>query len=169
MRKQKFLTIIAPLALLMMVLAACGGGGSGSGNANSGNLTVWGMGTEGDQLKVLAGDFMKQNPNIHVTVQSIPWTDAHSKLLTSVEGGQTPDVSQMGTTWMAEFAKAGALDTVPAASTRMISTRAPGTQPSTKALPMAYRGTLIPACCFTARISLKRRGSQAHLRTGSNC
>jgi multiple sugar transport system substrate-binding protein len=113
MRKQKFLTIIAPLALLMMVLAACGGGGSGSGNANSGNLTVWGMGTEGDQLKVLAGDFMKQNPNIHVTVQSIPWTDAHSKLLTSVEGGQTPDVSQMGTTWMAEFAKAGALDTVP--------------------------------------------------------
>ncbi|HEX6479068.1 MAG TPA: sugar ABC transporter substrate-binding protein [Ktedonobacteraceae bacterium] len=113
MRKQKFLTIIAPLALLMMVLAACGGGGGGSGNANSGNLTVWGMGTEGDQLKVLAGDFMKQNPNIHVTVQSIPWTDAHSKLLTAVEGNQTPDVSQMGTTWMAEFAKAGALDTAP--------------------------------------------------------
>jgi multiple sugar transport system substrate-binding protein len=113
MRKQKFLAIIAPLALLVMVLAACGGGGGGSGNANSGNLTVWGMGTEGDQLKVLAGDFMKQNPNIHVTVQSIPWTDAHSKLLTAVEGGQTPDISQMGTTWMAEFAKAGALDTAP--------------------------------------------------------
>src|SRR5947209_5075748 len=113
MRKQKFLTIIAPLALLMMVLAACGGGGGGSGNANSGNLTVWGMGTEGDQLKVLAGDFMKQNPNIHVTVQSIPWSDAHSKLLTAVEGNQTPDITQMGTTWMAEFAKTGALDTTP--------------------------------------------------------
>jgi len=113
MRKQKFLTIIAPLVLLLMVLAACGGGGGGSGNANSGNLTVWGMGTEGDELKVLANDFMKQNPNIHVTVQSIPWSDAHSKLLTAVEGGQTPDISQMGTTWMAEFAKAGALDTAP--------------------------------------------------------
>jgi len=113
MRKQKFLTIIAPLALLLMVLAACGGGGGGSGNANSGNLTVWGMGTEGDELKVLANDFMKQNPNIHITVQSIPWSDAHSKLLTAVEGGQTPDISQMGTTWMAEFAKAGALDTAP--------------------------------------------------------
>src|SRR2546423_1911950 len=112
MRKQKIFTIIASLALLLMGLAACGGGGGG-GNPNSANLTVWGMGTEGDQLKVLASDFMKQNPNIHVTVQAIPWSDAHSKLLTSVEGNQTPDISQMGTTWMAEFAKTGALDTVP--------------------------------------------------------
>jgi multiple sugar transport system substrate-binding protein len=113
MRKQKFLTIIAPLALLLMVLAACGGGGGGSGNANSGNLTIWGMGTEGQDLKVLANDFMKQNPNIHITVQAIPWSDAHSKLLTAVEGNQTPDIAQMGTTWMAEFAKTGALDTAP--------------------------------------------------------
>jgi ABC-type glycerol-3-phosphate transport system substrate-binding protein len=72
MRKQKFLTIIAALVLLMMGLAACGGGGGGSGNANSANLTVWGMGTEGEDLKILASDFMKQNPNIHVTVQAIP-------------------------------------------------------------------------------------------------
>src|SRR5205807_1798498 len=86
----------------------------GGGNPNSANLTVWGMGTEGDDLKVLASDFMKQNPNIHVTVQAIPWSDAHNKLLTSVAGNQTPDIAQMGTTWMAEFAKTGALDTPPA-------------------------------------------------------
>ncbi|HZU67742.1 MAG TPA: sugar ABC transporter substrate-binding protein [Ktedonobacteraceae bacterium] len=113
MRKHKLLAILAPLTLLVMVLAACGGGGGGSGNANSGNLTIWAMGTEGDNLKVLANDFMKQNPNIHITVQSIPWSDAHSKLLTAVEGNQTPDIAQMGTTWMAEFAKTGALDTTP--------------------------------------------------------
>jgi multiple sugar transport system substrate-binding protein len=71
------------------------------------------MGTEGDSLKVLATDFMQKNPNIHVQVQAIPWSDAHQKFLTSIAGNQTPDVAQMGTTWMSEFAKAGALDTTP--------------------------------------------------------
>lgn len=56
---------------------------------------------------------MKQNPGIHVTVQSIPWANAHQKLLTAVAGTQTPDISQMGTDWMAEFAKTGSLDTAP--------------------------------------------------------
>ncbi|MFL5628036.1 MAG: extracellular solute-binding protein, partial [Ktedonobacteraceae bacterium] len=111
--KQKNVFVLVLVLLTMSLLAACGGGGGSGGNSNSANLTVWGMGTEGDSLKVLANDFMKQNPGIHVQVQAIPWTDAHQKLLTAVAGTQTPDVAQMGTTWMAEFAKTGALDTPP--------------------------------------------------------
>ena len=111
--KQKNVVILSVLVLSLFLLAACGGGGGSSGSPNSGNLTVWGMGAEGDSLKVLASDFMKQNPSIHVSVQSIPWANAHQKLLTAVAGTQTPDVAQMGTTWMAEFAKTGALDTTP--------------------------------------------------------
>lgn len=71
------------------------------------------MGAEGDNLKTLAADFTKQNPGIQVSVQSIPWSDAHSKFLTAIAGQQTPDLAEMGTTWMAEFAKTGALDTPP--------------------------------------------------------
>lgn len=111
--KRKNVFVLALLVLTMALVAACGGSSGGGGNANSANLTVWGMGTEGESLKVLASDFMKQNPGIHVQVQAIPWTDAHSKLLTAVAGTQTPDIAQMGTTWMAEFAKTGALDTPP--------------------------------------------------------
>ena len=89
-----------------------GGGGTESGTA-SGEITVWAMGAEGEKLDVLAKDFMAENPEIKVKVTPIAWDVAHDKLLTSVAGNQTPDVSQMGTTWMGEFAKTGALDEVP--------------------------------------------------------
>ncbi|GHO50970.1 sugar ABC transporter substrate-binding protein [Ktedonospora formicarum] len=112
MFKQRNVVLLFVFAFLLSLFAACGDSGS-SGDANSGNLTVWAMGAEGDNLKALADDFTKANPNIHVTVQAIPWSDAHSKLLTAVAGGQTPDVTLMGTTWMPEFAKMGALDTPP--------------------------------------------------------
>jgi len=110
MRKQGRMTLLSLFVLVLsLITVACGGGSSGGGNPNSASLTVWGMGAEGDSLKVLASDFMKQNPGIHVTVQSIPWANAHQKLLTAVAGSQTPDITQMGTTWMSEFAQTGAL------------------------------------------------------------
>lgn len=112
MLKQKNMFVVVLMVLAMSLLAACGGSGSG-GNANSAHLTVWAMGAEGDNLKTLAADFTKQNPGIQVSVQSIPWSDAHSKFLTAIAGQQTPDLAEMGTTWMAEFAKTGALDTPP--------------------------------------------------------
>src|SRR2546421_4923612 len=62
MLKQRKVVILAVFVLSLFLLAACGGGGGSSGSPNSGNLTVWGMGAEGDSLKVLANDFMKQNP-----------------------------------------------------------------------------------------------------------
>lgn len=111
---KRHVVLVVLLALMMSVLAACGNGGGGSsGNASSATLNVWGMGTEGDNLKTLATSFMQQNPGIHINIQSIPWSNAHAKLLTAVAGQQTPDVAEMGTTWMAEFAKTGALDTPP--------------------------------------------------------
>ena len=80
MLKQKNMFVVVLMLLAMSLLAACGGG-SGGGNANSAHLTVWAMGAEGDNLKTLAADFTKQNPGIQVSVQSIPWSDAHSKFL----------------------------------------------------------------------------------------
>ena len=109
---KKLVFVVALFVLIMSALAACGSSGGG-GNANSANLTVWAMGAEGDNLKTLATSFNQQNPGIHVNVQSIPWSNAHAKLLTAVAGQQTPDVAEMGTTWMPEFSKTGALDTPP--------------------------------------------------------
>jgi len=104
------------LTIGLALAAGCGGGdeeSTGDDTANpSGNISVWAMGAEGEKLDVLAKDFMAANPSIKVNVTPIAWDVAHDKLLTSVAGNQTPDVSQMGTTWMGEFAKTGALDEV---------------------------------------------------------
>src|SRR5262249_53751264 len=42
-------------------------------------------------------------------VQQIPWVAAHEKLLTAFVGGSTPDLSQLGNTWIPEFAALHAL------------------------------------------------------------
>ena len=39
----------------------------------------------------------------------MPWTAAHEKLLTAFAGDATPDVCQLGNTWIPEFAELGAL------------------------------------------------------------
>jgi ABC-type sugar transport system permease subunit/ABC-type glycerol-3-phosphate transport system substrate-binding protein len=67
------------------------------------------MGEEGKKIAQMARKFEALNPGVTVETQAIPWDAAHAKLLTSVVGGIPPDVSQMGTTWMAEFAAMEAL------------------------------------------------------------
>src|SRR5688500_11653996 len=83
-------------------------------NAGEGRLVVWGMGEEGKKIAAMARRFEAANPGVAVETQAIPWEAAHAKLLTAVVGGIPPDVSQMGTTWMAEFAAMEALEPVDA-------------------------------------------------------
>jgi multiple sugar transport system substrate-binding protein len=71
------------------------------------------MGTEGEKLAAFAADFMKENPDATVKVTPIPWDGAHDKIATAIAGGQTPDLSLIGTTWMGEFARTGGLDPLP--------------------------------------------------------
>jgi len=107
--KKKGLVYLAILAIALSgILAGCGGK---SGEDKDGNktLSVWAMGGEGKLLGEMTEKFEKDNPGIKVNVQAIPWESAHDKLLTAVASGNGPDVLQLGTTWVAEFADAGAL------------------------------------------------------------
>jgi multiple sugar transport system substrate-binding protein len=45
-----------------------------------------------------------------VEVQQIPWSAAHEKLLTAFVGRSTPDLAQLGNTWLSEFVALGALE-----------------------------------------------------------
>ena len=67
------------------------------------------MGREGEVVGELVHDFERENPTIHVHVQQIPWSAAHEKLLTAHVGGSTPDVAQLGNSWIAEFGALQAL------------------------------------------------------------
>jgi multiple sugar transport system substrate-binding protein len=73
-------------------------------------LRFWAMGREGEVVAEMVRDFERENPGIEVEVQQIPWSAAHEKLLTAYVGRSTPDVSQLGNTWIAEFTALHALE-----------------------------------------------------------
>ncbi len=68
------------------------------------------MGEEGLKISIMARKFEQEHPGVTVITQAIPWDAAHEKLLTSVVGKLPPDLCQMGTTWMAEFATLKSLE-----------------------------------------------------------
>jgi len=96
----------------LVALALLGLAAAGCGRAASGGVTLrfWAMGREGEVVQDLVRDFERENPGVHVRVQQIPWSAAHEKLLTSFVGEATPDLAQLGNTWIAEFAALRALE-----------------------------------------------------------
>src|SRR5204862_6227274 len=73
------------------------------------HLKFWGLGHEGEVVAQLFPEFTRRT-GIRVDVQQIPWSAAHEKLLTAFVGDATPDLAQMGNTWIPEFVAVGALD-----------------------------------------------------------
>jgi multiple sugar transport system substrate-binding protein len=112
--------ILVTAFALALAVTACGNDDDTAGDAPetdpdalSGTLEVWGMGAEGEAMSVLADEFMDEYPDVTVNVTPVAWDVAHDRLVTAVAGGQTPDVTQLGTTWMGEFAQIDALDPTP--------------------------------------------------------
>jgi multiple sugar transport system substrate-binding protein len=73
-------------------------------------LRFWGLGREGEVVAELAREFERENPGVVIRVQQIPWTAAHEKLLTAYVGEATPDLAQLGNTWVPEFTAVDALE-----------------------------------------------------------
>ncbi len=98
---------LAPLlTLATFALAAC----SRASGAERTTVRFWAMGAEADALRQLVRGFEREHPEIAVKVQQIPWTAAHEKLITAYVGDATPDIAQLGNTWVPEFHAIGALE-----------------------------------------------------------
>jgi len=78
--------------------------------ADQRTLTVWTIGREGEAILELLPDFERSHPGIRVKVQQLPLTAAHQKLLTAFAGGSTPDMTQLGNTWLPEMVALDALE-----------------------------------------------------------
>jgi multiple sugar transport system substrate-binding protein len=87
----------------VLALGACGDAGGTT------TLRFWAMGREGEVAAELVAAFERDHPGIRVDVQQLPWTSAHEKLLTAVVGDATPDLAQLGNTWLPELATLDAL------------------------------------------------------------
>jgi multiple sugar transport system substrate-binding protein len=99
----------APRQFLTLLLALlCAGCGPSSSSRRS--LTVWAMGQEGEVITQLLPEFARAHPDIEVRVQQLPWSAAHQKLLTAFAGDATPDLCQLGNSWIPEFAALHALE-----------------------------------------------------------
>jgi multiple sugar transport system substrate-binding protein len=112
-RKLGLAATLALAATAGGATAVSAGGDAAPAAAPEGDITVWAMGTEGDNLGVLADAFMEEFPDISVDVTAVPWDAAHDRLVTAIAGGEVPDVSLIGTTWMGEFATMGGLEPTP--------------------------------------------------------
>lgn len=123
MNRNRWITGAAVTAAAALVLTGCGrtdgptgsteGGAAIDDSPATGEITVWAMGNEGEVLGQLAEKFEKENPDATVNVTAVPWESAHDRIATSIAGGETPDVSMLGTTWVGEFAATGALEPTP--------------------------------------------------------
>ncbi len=76
-------------------------------------LRFWAFGREGEVVQELAHDFEREHPGVRIRVQQIPWSAAHEKLLTAIVGRASPDIAQMGNTWIPEMVTLGALAPLP--------------------------------------------------------
>jgi len=94
------------LSVIALALSGC------AGTRQEARTTVrfWAMGREGEVVQDLVRDFERENPGVRVVVQQIPWGAAHEKLLTAHVGGSTPDIAQLGNTWIPEFAALRAVE-----------------------------------------------------------
>lgn len=68
------------------------------------------MGREGEVVAQLLPEFERAHPGLKVKVQQLPWTAAHEKLLTAFAGDATPDLCQLGNTWIPELVALNALE-----------------------------------------------------------
>ncbi|WP_055634472.1 extracellular solute-binding protein [Streptomyces griseoruber] len=107
----------------------------GTGKAK-GKLVMWSMGDPDKALKSLAATFEQQNPDVSVQITAVPWDAAHEKLTTAIAGGNTPDMSLVGSTWMAEMASMNGFQATPASF--QSSAFFPGQWDTTKYKDTAY-------------------------------
>src|SRR5699024_8814302 len=107
MYRKKWFTVTS-LLIVILILAACSSNeDSSKADGDDATIKVWALGEEGENLQSFAEDFEEEHSNITVDVQALPWDEAYKKFLTAVASGDGPDLLQVDTAWVAQFASAG--------------------------------------------------------------
>ena len=107
--------ILAGLSLGVVPLAgvASAAGKGASGHRQPVTLTIWimpnGPGNNAEAFAELVKPFTDANPNVKVATVVVPWSEAFPKIQNAAHGGPAPDMTQLGTTWIAAIGSTGGL------------------------------------------------------------
>lgn len=120
---KRWIAVAAATAIGTLALAGCGRSDSPSAGPEAGatiddspatgTVQIWAMGNEGELLQQFAAAFEEENPDAEIDVTAVPWDGAHDRIATAIAGGEVPDVTMLGTTWVGEFAATGAFEPTP--------------------------------------------------------
>lgn len=114
MKKYKTIFALVLVGSMAFSMAACGGEGNGeektseNGGKTELRMIFWDSNQE-DGLKAMADGFMRQNPDISVTVETVPWDEYWTKLQAAAQGGDMPDVVVMHPDEVENYASGGVL------------------------------------------------------------
>jgi len=116
-KKYKRIFALLLTVILAFVLGACGNskndGGSGGKQASGGEkvelkMIFWDSNQEAG-LNDMAEGFMKQNENISVNVEIVPWDEYWTKIQAAAQGGDLPDIVVMHPDQVETYASGGVL------------------------------------------------------------
>lgn len=102
--KKKLVSILLTAAMAMSMLAGCGGGNDSSDATTAstksdkleGEITFWHSFTQGarlDTIQEVADQFMKDNPDVKINIETFSWGDFYTKWTTGLASGNVPDMS----------------------------------------------------------------------------
>lgn len=75
-------------------------------------LNFWQFWTDPNIRPTIEGiidDFEKANPEIEIKLTNLTWANGHEKIVLAFASGHAPDVVELGSDWIAQFAESGHL------------------------------------------------------------
>ena len=100
--KKKLAILLVGTMVVSGMLTGCGGSSDKekqTAEANGelkGDITFWHSFTQGPRLEVIqetADQFMKDNPEVNITIETFSWGDFYTKWTTGLASGNVPDMS----------------------------------------------------------------------------
>lgn len=113
MKKTKILSLLLALAVTGSIFAGCGTKDKEVSTGKQVSIKFMETLTSPDRteyVKSLIKDFESKNPNIKVELVSVPWEQAHDKIMTQIATNQAPDVVEMAQNWLAEMTATGKVE-----------------------------------------------------------
>lgn len=124
MTKKKMSLLLTSCIMALSLLAGCGGKTETVDSSQQpgstpvadqglkGEITFWHSFTQGprlDSIQQSANDFMKENPDVKINIETYSWTDFETKWTTGLASGSVPDISTALPNQMVEMIDADAI------------------------------------------------------------